>query len=388
MHPYAENAVVTISATPNTDYVFDSWTGDADCTDGSVTMDADKTCTANFVEASPTGEVTLDGAVSSETADGVATISIDHTTGTGTNRLMLVGVSANSYNNARTISSVNFAPDGGSATALSEVGSVENEAGRLTAIYSLLNPPSGVSGTVTVTFSDTVNYGIIAGVANFAGVDQADPLDDFVSAVGTESTAISVDVPTDANDMVFDSIFMGAATIPTLTADASQSELWDATIDRAGGAASMEQASSSTTAMSWTASGGASTYYWSLGAVPINPAAATGPDTTPPVITLLGNANMTVEQGDTFTDPGATASDNVDGNITANIVVGGDSVDTNTLGDYVITYDVQDAASSSSKDKSALALSNLFAMCLILLVSMSCINSELIAADDFVTAKP
>ena len=44
--------------------------------------------------------VVLDGTPSSGTADGVSSIAIPHTTGSGENRLMLVGVSANSYNGA------------------------------------------------------------------------------------------------------------------------------------------------------------------------------------------------------------------------------------------------------------------------------------------------
>jgi hypothetical protein len=273
VHTYAENTVVSLSATPNSGYVFDSWTGDADCADGSVTMDADKSCTATFVGAPPVGEVTVDGAVSSETDDGVSSISVSHTTGTGTNRLMVVGVSANSYNNARSIESVTFNYDT-TELPLTQVGEVENEAGRLAAIYGLVNPPSGQAGTVEVTFSDTVNYGIVAGVANFAGVNQSDPFDDFVSAVGTEATAINVDVPADLNDLVFDTMFLGAATLPSLTADASQTELWNATVDRVRGVASTEQATTTPTPMSWTASGGSTSYYWAIGAVPINPAAA------------------------------------------------------------------------------------------------------------------
>ncbi len=61
-----------------------------------------------------------------------------------------------------------------------------------------------------------------------------------------------------------------------------------------------------------------------------------------PVITLLGDATMNVITGGTFTDPGATATDDVDGDITANIVVAGDTVDVNTEGTYVITYNVND----------------------------------------------
>ena len=98
------------------------------------------------------GGVVLDGAISSGTADGTATLSIPHTTGSGENRLMLVGISANSYNGARTISSVTFTPTGDSAISLSAVGSIENEAGRLSAIYSLVAPPVSTAGTVTITF--------------------------------------------------------------------------------------------------------------------------------------------------------------------------------------------------------------------------------------------
>ena len=69
-----------------------------------------------------------------------------------------------------------------------------------------------------------------------------------------------------------------------------------------------------------------------------------GTDTTPPVITLNGDAEVNLTQGDAFNDPGATASDNIDGDITGNIVVGGDTVDTNTVGTYIITYNVSDTA--------------------------------------------
>ncbi len=100
---------------------------------------------------------------------------------------MLVGISANSYGAVRTISSVTFTPSAGELhPRLAPVGKVENEAGRLAAIYALLGPPSGQAGTVTVTFSASVGNGIVAGAVNFAGVAQATPLDAFASAVGTD----------------------------------------------------------------------------------------------------------------------------------------------------------------------------------------------------------
>ncbi len=66
-------------------------------------------------------------------------------------------------------------------------------------------------------------------------------------------------------------------------------------------------------------------------------------DTTPPVVTLTGDAAMQLTVGGTFTDPGATALDNVDGNLTKKIVETG-SVDTATVGLYTLTYTATDAA--------------------------------------------
>ena len=71
------------------------------------------------------------------------------------------------------------------------------------------------------------------------------------------------------------------------------------------------------------------------------------PDTTDPVITLLGSSNITIAHGSTYTDAGATAVDDTDGDITGNISVTG-SVDTNTLGDQVLSYDVSDAAGNAA----------------------------------------
>ena len=67
-------------------------------------------------------------------------------------------------------------------------------------------------------------------------------------------------------------------------------------------------------------------------------------DVTVPVMTLLGANPLNLPIGGTYTEPGASASDNVDGDITGNIVIAGDTVNTGTAGVYVVTYDVSDAA--------------------------------------------
>jgi hypothetical protein len=73
---------------------------------------------------------------------------------------------------------------------------------------------------------------------------------------------------------------------------------------------------------------------------------ATTADTTPPVVTLTGAAAMNLTVGDAFTDPGATAIDNVDGDLTASIVKTG-TVDTATAGSYSITYSATDKAGNT-----------------------------------------
>ncbi|WP_221798682.1 DUF5011 domain-containing protein [Oceanobacter mangrovi] len=70
-------------------------------------------------------------------------------------------------------------------------------------------------------------------------------------------------------------------------------------------------------------------------------------DTVAPVITLLGDASITLAVGDSYTDAGATALDDQDGDLTASITVS-NSVDTSTEGTYTVTYSVQDAAGNTA----------------------------------------
>ena len=73
----------------------------------------------------------------------------------------------------------------------------------------------------------------------------------------------------------------------------------------------------------------------------------TGSDTTPPVITRIGTESISITQGSTYIDQGATANDNVDGDITADIVTH-NPVDTNSVGTYTVTYDVNDTAGNAA----------------------------------------
>ena len=66
-------------------------------------------------------------------------------------------------------------------------------------------------------------------------------------------------------------------------------------------------------------------------------------DTTPPVITILPPNPVYTQKGSVYNDPGATAEDNVDGDISANIVTTS-NVNVNVEGDYTVNYQVADRA--------------------------------------------
>ena len=74
------------------------------------------------------------------------------------------------------------------------------------------------------------------------------------------------------------------------------------------------------------------------------------PDNIPPVITLLDVDPLLVELGSSYINLGASATDDTDGDLTDEIEIGGDIVDPNTIGEYVITYNVFDAAGNPATE--------------------------------------
>jgi len=75
----------------------------------------------------------------------------------------------------------------------------------------------------------------------------------------------------------------------------------------------------------------------------------TAADNTPPVITLIGDQTITVQVFETYNDEGATAEDNFDGDITSSIQVN-NSVNTDVLGTYTVTYNVTDNAGNEAAE--------------------------------------
>ncbi|MGI9202124.1 MAG: immunoglobulin-like domain-containing protein, partial [Woeseiaceae bacterium] len=70
-------------------------------------------------------------------------------------------------------------------------------------------------------------------------------------------------------------------------------------------------------------------------------------DAVPPTLTLTGEASVSVPANTGYNDAGATALDNIDGDISSSIVVNS-SVNTSIVGTYTVTYSVQDRAGNSA----------------------------------------
>lgn len=282
---YVEGEEIDLTADPDTGYRVASWSGTDDdeskALTNTLTMPAEPGAVNVTYEEIPP-QVMLDGAVSSTTADDVSVVSFNHTTGTGDNRLMLVGASWNCNQTDRTINTVTFTPSGGSAIGLSEVITqlgYDASHPRYSAVWASIDEltggvvelPAGAAGTVTITFSGSVSNGIMAGAANFSGVDQADPLGAPAGLNGNSLTPSVNLTGLNGTELVFDNVFLGASsTSYALTAGEKQTRLWHPDyIANLRAAASIEQATGSSVTMSWDAG---TANYWAVAAVPINPA--------------------------------------------------------------------------------------------------------------------
>ena len=67
-------------------------------------------------------------------------------------------------------------------------------------------------------------------------------------------------------------------------------------------------------------------------------------DTEAPIITLIGDNPLQLEMLQTYSEPGATADDNEDGNISSSINVDASDIDNTLPGSYSVFYSVSDAA--------------------------------------------
>jgi hypothetical protein len=70
-------------------------------------------------------------------------------------------------------------------------------------------------------------------------------------------------------------------------------------------------------------------------------------DAVAPVLSLRGAASISVPAGGTYNDAGASAQDNIDGDISSAVIVSAD-VNTAVVGSYSVTYNVSDSAGNAA----------------------------------------
>ena len=177
---------------------------------------------------------------------GATTLAWSHTIGSGSNRILIVGISTG---HDTSVSSVTY--DG---LALQLIGSQGNPGNHThVEMWDLVAPPVGTASiVVTLGSSQTIS----AGAVDFFGVDQSTPLGTFVSADATTATP-SITVSSAPGNVVINTV--AVQPYQTLTAPGSgQTQLWNYSTGTSsnncvGGGSTAPGAASVT--MSWTASG-------------------------------------------------------------------------------------------------------------------------------------
>jgi uncharacterized repeat protein (TIGR01451 family) len=201
-------------------------TGALDRVDPVASADASTAQTAAI--SAGTATVAFDSASSATTGNaGASSLTFSHTTGNGSNRLLLVGVSiGNTSIIAPTISSVTY--NGVNLTFVQGISGGTGTARPRTEIWRLVNPPSG-DHSVVITTSGGTARGLTAGAVTFSGVDATTPLGTPVTGSANSTTSASLNVSTAVGEMVFDSITIGnydGGAAPAVTFGADQSNRW------------------------------------------------------------------------------------------------------------------------------------------------------------------
>ena len=194
--------------------------------------------------------------------------SLNHTT-TGTNLVMVVGVSINiARDNAASVSAITY---NGTALALWGAHNDTNTTRRVEMWY-LIAPPTGTYAVkITLGGLNATSIGVVAGASTFTGADQSAPLRPFVSSDGANALISSLDVPSGTGEMVLDTLAIeGDVTVtavgPSQVAQWAQASGVSGTRDVYGSGST--RAGAPSVPMSETFNGNSN---WSLGAVSVKP---------------------------------------------------------------------------------------------------------------------
>ena len=204
------------------------------------------------------------GTVTTATGGAVSSITIsNHTVGSGSNRLLMVGVSMKFGTTA--VSSVYW----NTTEQLTSLGRAQQEDDAHAELFYLVAPTETTADVVVTLDSELAGEGgIIVAAINFVGANQGGGSSTFgtlASASGSSSGPVTVDVTTATNQVVID---CAAVKFETLTVVSPQTERWNETSAQQDGAGSTKPGDSSPVTMSWTIPG---THQWAIVGVGIKP---------------------------------------------------------------------------------------------------------------------
>jgi hypothetical protein len=209
-----------------------------------------------------------------------------HTTGSGSNRLMLVSVKSRQATGA-SATGVTY-----NSVALTKLGEVVNGTQIRTELWYLLAPASGTHDVV-VTLNATALFS--GDIVTLTGVDQVTPLGTLATGTGS-SQAPSVTVTSATGDLVLD--FLGYISSASVAAPGSgQTQLATSVTSNATtgfnvSSYSSDKAGAASVAMAWTISSTATNRQWAGVGVSAKAAAASAPvNTVAPVAS--GTASVT-----------------------------------------------------------------------------------------------
>jgi hypothetical protein len=208
---------------------------------------------------------------------GTASLSIGFTVGSGSDRLLLVGVST--ARSDVTVTGVSWRGMSGTRVAALPVNQGTRDC--RSELWRIIDPPSGM-GQVAVSLSSPSAIGM--GMVAYSGVDQQSPTGNLVTASGSASP-VRVVIPAAGSRPILGMACLGGTwgmmSGPDAVAASNDVNLWDFTEQNVVGLGNHQVASGST-AISWNVSF-SNPFAWGIMGVSITPVGgAPPPDAAPP----------------------------------------------------------------------------------------------------------
>ncbi|MCX6874469.1 MAG: hypothetical protein NTW21_11795, partial [Verrucomicrobia bacterium] len=196
--------------------------------------------------------ITRDAATSASLGGGNSSVAWPHTVGAGADRMLVVGVTTES-NPDRTVASVTFGTQ-----ALTQVPGARAVNGATTANASdlwYLVAPAEVTDTITVTFSDVVGNGIVAGAVSLFGVVQGAPEAVANYSAGGGNTYSAAITTSTYGSWLVDAINNGTVGASFTPGSGQTTQWYNGGVNHAGACSTRQVEPAGATTDDWTTSG-------------------------------------------------------------------------------------------------------------------------------------